>query len=84
MKMDSNHIYIQLPYDAKDIAKHTLNGVWSRKQMAWRFPKSTHALDEIAQHFPQLTKTVAWQDVYTKLTEGRAKLKQLKKQPTVS
>lgn len=80
MKMDSNHIYIQLPYDMRDIAKHTLNGVWSRKQMAWRFPKSTHALDEIAHHFPPLTQTVAWQDNYTKLTEGRRRLKELKKQ----
>lgn len=79
MKMDSNHIYITAPYDAKQIIKEKLNGVWSKRHTAWKFPKSTHALDELASHLPQLKQTVAWQDIYTKLAQGRAKLKQLKR-----
>lgn len=79
MKMDSNHIYITAPHSERNTIKEKLNGVWSKRHNAWRFPKSTIALDEIAAFIPQLTSTIAWQDIYTKLSQGRQKLKQLKR-----
>jgi len=77
MKMDSNHIFIS-SYRDKEILKD-LGGAWSAKQQAWRFPKSTYALDEIGSACPHLADTEAFQATYEKLLEGRNRLRQLKK-----
>lgn len=78
MKMDSNHIYITVPYSHRYTVRDELNGVWSAKHQAWRFPKSVHALNEITQKFPELKSIAAFDEVYTKLNNGREKLRELK------
>lgn len=79
MKMDSNHLFVTLPYEARHIAREELNGVWSKKESAWRFPKSTLAMDEIAEAFPKLNESVVWQDMYAKLSASRRKLRDIKR-----
>jgi len=79
MKMDSNHIYITVPYQHRETVRSELNGVWSAKHQAWRFPKSVHALNEITKWFPELKQIAAFNEVYTKLQNGREKLRDLKK-----
>lgn len=79
MKMDSNHLFVTLPYEARHIAREDLNGVWSKRESAWRFPKSTIVMDEIAATFPKVKELVVWQDMYTKLSSGRKKLRDLKR-----
>ena len=78
MKMDSNNIFVSVPYAQRDIVREKLNGVWSAKHQQWKFPKSTHALEEIVNEFPELKKVAAYQEVYTKLSNGREKLREMK------
>lgn len=77
MKMDSNHIYINAPYHEQQRMKN-VGGVWSKKEMAWRFPKSTFALQELEQAFPKLGTLDAFKTIKEQLTDKRNKLKQLK------
>lgn len=77
MKMDSNHIFVTVPYDRRHKIKE-LGGVWSAKNTGWRFPKSVHALDEVTKHFPELKNVASYQEVYTKLCNGRDRLRELK------
>jgi SNF2 family DNA or RNA helicase len=78
MKMDSNNVFITLPYDARHVAKEVLNGSWSAKHKAWRFPKSVLALDEIASKFPSIAHTDAFKEIYDKLKRGRMHLSTVK------
>ena len=78
MKMDSNHIFITTPYMMRDIVREELNGVWSARHQAWRFPKSLHALEEIIKTFPELKQIASFEEIYTKLSNGRDKLRELK------
>jgi len=81
MKTDHNHIYITTNKQNTNIMKYRLNGIWSTKNQAWRFPKSTHALKEIEQEIPDLKKNESFQEIKNHLNAQRKKLKQLKEQP---
>jgi SNF2 family DNA or RNA helicase len=81
MKMDSNHVYISAPYQVRNIVREELNGVWSTKHQAWRFPKSLHAIDEVISKLPEVQNSAAFEEIYTKLSNGRTKLRELKAVP---
>ena len=76
MRLEQDHIFIKTKHNLKN-----LNSVWSAKYQSWRFPKSIHALDEIMKFLPDIAHVDAWQEMYSKLSEGRRKLKELKEQP---
>jgi len=80
MRIDNNHIYVTTSKQNTNIMKYRLNGIWSAKNQAWRFPKSTHALKEIEQEIPDLKKNEAFQEIKSHLNAQRKKLKQLKEQ----
>ena len=76
MKIDRNHIYIT-HRDTRTI-KEGLNGIWSAKRQAWRFPKNTHVLREIEDYLPDIARTEAFQTIKQNLTTARENLRQQK------
>lgn len=78
MKMDSNNLFIPAPYSYYSVMKDKLNGIWSAKHQAWRFPKSVHALDEVVKYVPEVAKTDSFKEVYDLLKRGRDHLRSYK------
>lgn len=79
MKLETDRIYIPSTKQTRETLK-MLGGVWSAKQQGFAFPKSVHALDEIAHFLPDLAKTTAFQQIIDQLTSARNVLKQKKQQ----
>lgn len=53
-KMTPDHIFVKTPFNQKDLVKEVLNGVWSKAENMYRFPKNIHVMRELLTHFPQL------------------------------
>jgi SNF2 family DNA or RNA helicase len=73
MRLDKNHIYITTKHSLK-----CLGGIWSAKLTAWRFPKSTEALQSIQEAFPDIANTEAFQQIKNTLESQRNALKAIK------
>ena len=73
MKLNPHNIAITATKATAQKLK-TLGGIWNAKQQAFLFPKSTHALDEIADHIPEIAHTTAFQIISAQLHDARREL----------
>jgi SNF2 family DNA or RNA helicase len=54
VKIFDDFVFVKTPYEKRHVASMILNGVWSKKEGMYRFPKNVHAMRELIQHFPAL------------------------------
>jgi len=76
MKLDRDYIYLNISLSAKQ--KEYYGVQYSKKHLAWKFPKSLEALNEIEKSFPKLNDLDQYQTIKKQLTDQRQALKALK------
>jgi SNF2 family DNA or RNA helicase len=54
VKIDKAYVYVKTPFIARDAVQRDLNGVWSKKEGMYRFPKNLHMMAELLEYFPEL------------------------------
>lgn len=77
-KATPDFIYIKTPYEQKDFVSGTLNGVWSKSERMYRFPKNIFVIRELEQAFPHLRFDPTIQDLKQRLEEKRRQLLSIK------
>lgn len=53
-KLTNDHVWVRTPYNEKDKVRNILNGVWSKKEGMYKFPRNIHAMRELMKVFPEL------------------------------
>lgn len=81
MIIGSHHIYVPAAGRKDYKALKDIGGVWSARRHSFRFPKSVHALDEIAAFLPDIAATDAFQVARSNLLVSREALRKLKEKP---
>lgn len=78
VKLTSDFIYVKTPYKDKDFVRDVLNGVWSKKEGMYRFPKNYHAMSELARAYPILQTNPVFMEAGRRLGAARQRLLALK------
>lgn len=73
-KVTEDHVFVEIPQGYKTFAEEVLNGTYSKRYNAHRFPKNYHALRELAKAFPQLLQERAFVESGVRLGESRSRL----------
>jgi SNF2 family DNA or RNA helicase len=55
-KVTNDFIFVKTPYEDRGFVQEQLNGVWSKKENAYRFPKNIHVLYELVTRYPRLSE----------------------------
>lgn len=53
-KLTPDNVWVKTPYNEKDKVRNILNGVWSKKEGMYKFPRNIHAMRELMKMFPLL------------------------------
>lgn len=83
VKITADYVFVKTPYHSKDFVKETLNGVWSKAEGMYRFPKNIHAMRELMKSFPQLITHPEFVEAGKRLVAVRDTALQLKKSNVV-
>lgn len=54
VKLGNDFFYIKTPYADRHFVARGLNGIWSKKENMYRFPKNIHSMREVIRSYPQL------------------------------
>lgn len=71
VKVTDHFVYVKTPYHMKDFVRDRLNGVWSKKEGMYRFPKTYQCLVELANTFPEIQFNQAFMEAGAKLKQAR-------------
>lgn len=67
VKIDKSYVYVKTPFIARDAVQNDLNGVWSKKEGMYRFPKNLHSMAELLEYFPELKASSQFMNAGVKL-----------------
>jgi len=76
-------LYMTLPYESKEAIKEILNGTWSKKQKAWKFPRNTHVMRELMDYFSHLKRDATFMVTYERMQQAKIKFLQTKVEDVV-
>jgi SNF2 family DNA or RNA helicase len=79
VKVEKHHVFVEVPYVAKDVATQDLAGVWSAKERMYRFPKNLHVMAELLEYFPELKNAKSFMTAGAKLRAIREMFLDLKR-----
>lgn len=71
VKITPDHLFVKTPFHDRDKVKDLLNGVWSKKEGMYRFPKNLHAMKEILRAYPPLQTNKEFMQLGAKLRKAR-------------
>lgn len=70
-KLTPHYVWVKTPYDQKDLVRHELNGVWSKKEGMYKFPRNIHAMRELVKYFPQLRTDMSYIEAGKRMVGAR-------------
>lgn len=79
IKIDKHHVFVDVPFGAKDIAKYDLAGSYSKAERMWKFPKNLHMMAELLEYFPELKASNQFMNAGAKLRAIREMFLDLKR-----
>jgi SNF2 family DNA or RNA helicase len=83
MKLGKDFFYIKTPYKDRAFVSQGLNGVWTKKESMYRFPKNLHAMRELMRSYPELKTNYGFVEAGKKIRSNQEKFLELKNQEDI-
>lgn len=71
IKITDEFIFIKTPYESRHYVQEVLNGVWSKAEKMYRFPKNLHVARELLKAFPSLKNSAKFMSLGKELRQQR-------------
>jgi SNF2 family DNA or RNA helicase len=78
VKLGSDFFFAKTPYKDRIFVSQGLNGVWSKKEGMYRFPKNLHAMRELLKSYPELLEDEIFIEAGKKIKQNQDRFLQLK------
>jgi SNF2 family DNA or RNA helicase len=77
-KLGNDFFFAKTPYKDRVFVSQGLNGVWSKKENMYRFPKNLHAMRELLKSYPELLEDESFIEAGKKIKQNQERFLQLK------